>query len=286
MILSDRLLDDLVAQDAPFGDLTTSALGIDGRPGRISFAARDGMTLCCAEEAARMIERAGAKPRLLRTSGDAIAAGEVFLEGEGTAAALHVVWKTAQTLMEYASGMASAARRIVDAARAVNPDIAVECTRKNLPGSRAIAVRAVQAGGAQMHRLGLSGSLLVFPEHLTFLGGLPTALGQITTLKRHHPGRKLTVETGSIDDAVALAEAGADILQLERMNPDEAKQVVDRTRHCSPPPAVAAAGGVNAANAAAYAAAGCAILVSSAPYFARPADVRVVIAAAQEQRAL
>ncbi len=279
MILPDRLLDELLAQDAPYGDLTTSALGIDGRPGRIRFAARDAMTLCCAEEAARMLERAGARPHLLRASGETVAAGEVFLEAEGPAAALHVVWKTAQTLIEYASGMAGTARRLVDAARAVNPDVAVECTRKNLPGSRAIAVRAVQAGGAQMHRLGLSGTLLVFPEHLAFLGGLPAALDRIGALKRHHPGRKVTVETGSIDEAVALAEAGADILQLERMNPDEARQVVARTRHCVPPPAVAAAGGVNPANAAAYAAAGCAILVSSSPYFSRPADVKVTITA-------
>ncbi|MDU1803205.1 MAG: ModD protein, partial [Bradyrhizobium sp.] len=40
---------------------------------------------------------------------------------------------------------------------------------------------------------------------------------------------------------------------------------------------IAAAGGVNAQNAAAYAAAGADLLVTSAPYLARPCDVQVRI---------
>ncbi|MFN5411999.1 MAG: hypothetical protein ACK5CS_34705, partial [Bradyrhizobium sp.] len=39
-------------------------------------------------------------------------------------------------------------------------------------------------------------------------------------------------------------------------------------------PIIAAAGGVNAQNAAAYAAAGADLLVTSAPYLARPCDVQ------------
>jgi molybdenum transport protein len=40
-------------------------------------------------------------------------------------------------------------------------------------------------------------------------------------------------------------------------------------------PLIAAAGGVNAANAAAYAQAGADVIVTSAPYLARPCDVQV-----------
>jgi molybdenum transport protein len=42
---------------------------------------------------------------------------------------------------------------------------------------------------------------------------------------------------------------------------------------------IAAAGGVNPANAADYARAGAHILVTSAPYFAPPADIKVIISA-------
>jgi molybdenum transport protein len=79
----------------------------------------------------------------------------------------------AQTLVEIWSGIATAARAIVDAATAVSPDVVVACTRKNVPGTKSYAVRAVRAGGAVMHRLGLSETVLVFPEHRAFLGDEP-----------------------------------------------------------------------------------------------------------------
>ena len=182
MILSDASLDALLADDAPYGDLTTQALGIGQRPGRIAFAARGDMVLCCAEEAERKLTLSGARPVRRRASGDRLAAGEVFLEAEGPAAALLRAWKVSQTLVEYASGIATATRRIVDAARIVRPDIAVACTRKNFPGTKAVAVKAVLAGGAQMHRLGLSETLLVFPEHRAFLDGPDDFLGRIEAI--------------------------------------------------------------------------------------------------------
>ncbi len=276
-MITDALLDALLAEDAPLGDLTTMVLGIGGRPGRIRFAARAPMVLCCVEDAERMLIRLGARTRRWRASGEAVDAGEVFLEAEGCAAVLHLAWKTGQNLMEHASGIATSARRIVEAGRAVAPHIAVACTRKSFPGTRAIAAKAVVAGGAQLHRAGLSETLLVFPEHYAFLGGIGGLLPILPDLKRRAPEKKLVVETGSVEDAVALARHGAEVIQLERLSPDQSRQVVERTRDLRPPPLIAAAGGVNEQNAGLYADAGCAILVTSAPYFARPADVGVTI---------
>ncbi|WP_343038690.1 ModD protein [Skermanella pratensis] len=271
--IGDGVLDALLAQDAPAGDLTTHALGIGSRPGRIGFAARSDMVLCCAEEAARLLERAGVRASLRHGSGERIAAGTVFLEGEGPAGGIHLAWKVAQTLVEHASGIATRTRRIVEAARAAAPGVAVACTRKNFPGTKEISVKAVLAGGAQMHRLGLSETLLVFPEHRVFLDGA----ADFHDLKRRHPERKLVVEVASVADAVAVAEAGADVLQLEKLAPDAVAEAVRRVAGLNPVPLVAAAGGITEANAAAYAATGCAVLVTSAPYFAGPADVQVVI---------
>ena len=56
LAIGDCALDALLAQDAPTGDLTTHALGIGRQLGRITFAARADMVLCCVEEAARMIQ--------------------------------------------------------------------------------------------------------------------------------------------------------------------------------------------------------------------------------------
>jgi len=178
-------------------------------------------------------------------------------------------------MVEYASGIATRTRRIVEAARAEAPDIAVACTRKNFPGTKEISVKAVLAGGAQMHRLGLSETLLVFPEHAAFLEGAPDFHG----LKRRYPEKKLVVEVSSMEEALAAAEAGADVLQLEKLPPEAVREVVRRVSSLPSRPLVAAAGGINEANAAVYATTGCAVLVTSAPYFAGPADVKVIISA-------
>lgn len=92
----------------------------------------------------------------MRDSGSRLQAGEVILRLKGDAASLHVVWKTAQTLMEYLSGIATSVAEIVAAAQRGNPQTSVVCTRKNFPGTKAAALKAVLSGGAAPHRLNLS----------------------------------------------------------------------------------------------------------------------------------
>ena len=168
-VASRAELERLLADDVPYGDLTTEALGIGAQRGVMRFVARDPMVLALAEDAAAIIELAGCRVELSARTGDRLAPDAPILTAHGEAAALLKSWKVAQTLIEIWSGVATAARAIVDAARAVSPDIAVACTRKNIPGTKPFAVAAVKAGGAVMHRLGLSETVLVFPEHRAFL---------------------------------------------------------------------------------------------------------------------
>lgn len=266
-------LDSWLEEDAPYGDLTTDLLAIHTIRGRMTFAARRGMVLAGAEAATALLERAGAGAGEVRQSGTTLTEGETFLVAEGPAGALHRAWKVAQTLVEYASGIATSARRLVDAA---GPDVVVACTRKSFPGTKAISVDAVRAGGAVMHRLGLSETVLVFPEHRAFLDAAPAAW--LAGLKARAPERKIVVETDDVADAVALARVGADVVQLEKLSPAAVAEVAAAVRAVAPQVVIAAAGGVDETNAAAYARAGAGILVTSAPFFARPCDVQVTLA--------
>ena len=276
--LPDPLLESLLQDDVHCGDATTHALAIGERPGRMIFRARAEMVLCGAEEALRLGQLRGlqlAGP--LRGSGERLASGDGVLCLAGEAAALHAVWKTAQTLMEYLSGIASCTAGIVAAARQGNPEIGVACTRKNFPGTKAAAIKAVLCGGASPHRLSLSETLLVFAEHRAFLGDEAPA-ATVQRLRRQWPERAVVVEVGDESEALCWQQAGADILQLEKLAPE----AVGRIKRAIPATArtrVAAAGGINSANAEAYARAGADILVTSAPYFAPPRDVAVTIIA-------
>jgi molybdenum transport protein len=265
------VLEALLADDVPSGDLTTDTLAIGGKSARVVFAARQEMVVCASEEATRLFELSGARACLEKPSGARVGSGELVLTAEGSVSSLHRAWKTAQTLVEWTSGIASATAAIVEAAG----DIPVACTRKNVPATKALSAKAVRSGGGIMHRLGLSETLLIFPEHRLFLDEAPASA--ILRLHRAQPEKKVVVEVCNTDDALVWAQAGADVLQLEKLTPDAiaaCRAAIDRLGLMARP-LIAVAGGVRADNAAAYGIAGADMLVTSAPYTALPKDVQV-----------
>lgn len=274
--ISDAEIDRFIQEDVPYGDLTSRSLGLSDRPTLIEFRAGADMTASSTEEAARILSRLGCAPELKLPSGTAAKPGDLLLAAQGPADSILAGWKVAQTLIEYASGIASTAACIVATARAVNPGIVVACTRKNFPGAKAISIKAILAGGAVPHRLGLSDTLLLFPEHLALLG--KTTISQaIAQLKAASPEKKIVVEVTCRDEIELAAKAQADVIQLEKFSPVETAWAVALAAPFGA--LIAAAGGVNATNAARYAEAGARILVTSAPYSAPPMDVKVRITA-------
>ncbi|TAK47240.1 MAG: ModD protein [Xanthobacteraceae bacterium] len=269
-------LEKLLAEDIPYGDLTTEALGVNGDKGHITLTARDAMTVAAIEDAQAIFAIAGIEVEREVRSGDTVVAGTCLLRGEGHATGLLRSYKVAQTLVEVWSGVATATRRMVAAARMANPAVVVACTRKNVPGTKGLAVAAVKAGGGVMHRLGLSETILLFAEHRMFR---PNAgLDDLAHgLRLHAPEKKLVIEVHSIDEAIAAAQAGFDVIQTEKFTPSTVAEVVTALAAIAPRAVIAATGGINLDNAAAYAQAGASVLVTSWPYTAQPRDVAVTI---------
>jgi nicotinate-nucleotide pyrophosphorylase len=96
--------------------------------------------------------------------------------------------------------------------------------------------------------------------------------------------KRSIVEIGSAEEALTLIEQGCDVLQLEKLSIDEVIQVVTAAKHSTSQtkPVISAAGGVNLENVADYAATGVDVLVTSAPFFAKPRDVQVRFAVADQ----
>ena len=76
-------------------------------------------------------------------SGSVLDAGQLILRLEGRAADLHAVWKTSQTLMEYPRHRQRHRRRHRRRGSAGNLAASVACTRKNFPGTKAAAIKAI-----------------------------------------------------------------------------------------------------------------------------------------------
>lgn len=273
-VLPQNELERLLYEDCPYGDLTSLALGLGDMPARMTFYARGTPVISVVEEAAAIVRLCGATVDRHVHSGTTLTAGDEILSAAGPAAVLHRSWRVSQVLIETWSGVSTAAAAIVRAARAVNPSIQVACTRKMFPGTRALAVAAIRAGGAVPHRLGLSETILVFPQHRALLGGMDAR--QIRErLHAHAPEQKLTMEAATLAEAVAAAEAGFDIVQLDKLPATEVAEIVSHLREHGHRILIAAAGGINAETAASFAHAGVDVIVTSAPFSAKSADVRV-----------
>ena len=275
--ISDSDVDRLIEEDAPYGDLTTHLLGIGNVSGRIMFSTREETTLCCTEEAAKVFQKCGAAVISCMPSGTTLPSGVGFLAVEGSAESLHSGWKVALNLLEYASGIASRTQRIVEKCRAVNPALTVVTTRKSFPGTKKIAIKAITAGGALPHRLGLSETILVFKQHTAFFGGLESFIGTVSELKIRARETKIIIEADTVEEAVLVARSGADIVQLDKISPAGLVGAVTSIRAVNSNILISAAGGINETNAAEYAATGIDIIVLSSVYFATPSDIGVDI---------
>ncbi len=277
--LPESELERFIEEDVPYGDLTTHLLGIGRQVGKIVFSTREATTLCCTEEAGRVLEKCGAAVTRNVPSGTELPAGSDFLEAEGTASSLHAGWKVALNLLEYGSGIAGRTARIVKRVRSVSPTTAVVTTRKSFPGTKKIAMKAAVAGGALPHRLGLSETVLVFRQHTEFLGGIDGFLRHLEEIRRKAPETKIIVEAQNREDALKIAGVDVDVLQLDKIGTAELKGLVREIRESAPRLLLSAAGGVDESNAAEYAASGVDILVLSAVYFGKPADIGARIVA-------
>lgn len=290
--ISDARIDRIIAEDIPYLDLTTHVLGIADAPGEMEYFTREACVLAGTEVASRVAERIGCTVVESLPSGTELEAGQTFMTVRGTAPQLHQAWKVCLNLFDHLSAVASATRAMVSAAHDANPACEVLTTRKSMPGVKDLLVEATIAGGAFPHRLGLSETILVFDHHLAFMGGFEKFLEQLPSIRPRCVEKKLFVEVNAAQalelawynaaSARACAASGGaapwtgvDGVQVDKLAVPELANLVGQLRALDPRMAIIAAGGINAANAAEYAATGVDGLATTAPFTAKPIDMSV-----------
>lgn len=97
-------------------------------------------------------------------------------------------------------------------------------TRKTTPCMRIFEKYAVKVGGGSNHRYNLSDGVLLKDNHIDAAGGVKEA---IEAAKAYAPFvRKIEVETENLDMVKEAVEAGADIIMLDNMTPEEMAEAV------------------------------------------------------------
>ncbi|MFO7657634.1 MAG: ModD protein [Bacteroidales bacterium] len=274
---TDSEIEALITEDVPYYDLTTSLLKLENKPAKIQFATTDNTVICCTEEVLKIFSKLSVHTTLFTPSGDYIEGGVKFLEGEGLSKNIHAAWRVSENLLGFASGIATRTRKLVNAASEVNENIVISTSRRTIPYTKKIAVKAVQSGGASIHRLGLSESILIFKNHYSFLASLDNLEKRLKSQKKVTGTRTVSVEARTQEDALKIANAKVDIIQLTDFDPDSITNLKKELLKIHPAIKIAAAGHITIDNVKAYAVCGADILVTSWPYFGSPASIQSII---------
>jgi nicotinate-nucleotide pyrophosphorylase (carboxylating) len=131
--------------------------------------------------------------------------------------------RTALNFLQRLSGIATRARRFVDAG---GGRITVLDTRKTTPNLRALEKYAVRAGGATNHREGLFDAVLIKDNHIRLAGGVKEAVARTM---RYRPGVPIEVEAQSLAQVDEALESGADTILLDNLSLEEIREAVKRT---------------------------------------------------------
>ena len=168
--------------------------------------------------------------------------------------------------------------QILASAHEINPLVQIACTRKSIPGTKSLAIAAVIDGGGILHRAGTAESVLLFANHRHFYAQPDDWAAMVMRLKHAAPEKKIIVEADNIEEAFAAQAAQAaqaDIVQLDTFTPEEFAMVLAKQQILAPMSLLSVAGGITLLNIAEYVGAGAKLLVTSAPYYAPPADIKV-----------
>ena len=277
MFYSIEEIDRMIKEDVPYIDLTSWSLGIGDQLGRISYFTRDDAVACGTEVVKMIFERLNIKTESYISSGTAVKPGTELISGQGRGCDINMAWKVGQNVLDHCSGIATKTSRMVKLVKESNPNVAVWTTRKGFPGTKSLAIMSIMAAGASPHRLGLSETVLIFKQHIDYIGGFESLIAKIPELKVECAEKKILVESSSYEDSKALCAAGADGIQFDKIPAIAMKEVVAKLKKEFPNVLLIASGGVNESNAAEYAKTGIDGIVTTNLYSAPPIDVGVKI---------
>ncbi len=265
-------IDRLINEDMPLFDLTKELLDIKN-PGKITFFTRKDTIVTANNLVERLCQRLNLKIIFKEKDGSFIKANSKLLEAEG--GEVLILWKVAQNIYEYALSVSTYTNEMVKLAKNINPHIEILTTRKIIPFTKKIALNAVMDGGGFPHRVTTTETILIFDNYINLYGGWENFYKDFKNLKHKSIEKKWVVECEGIEHAKKLIDLGVDILQLDKVNVETTAKIVEIAHKKGIK--VLSAGGINKDNVEEYAKTKVDGIVTTAPYFAKGADVKVVI---------
>ncbi len=245
--MTDKIIELAIEEDLGLGDITSDNIFTPKDTAEAEFLAKDDMTLCGAQVAQKVFEYIdpSVKFTILKKDGSSVKKGEKIATAKGSTLSILKAERTALNFMQRMSGIATMAAELSETASKYG--VMLVDTRKSLPGMRKYDKYAVKTGGARNHRMSLADSVMIKDNHIAAAGSITKAVNIIKSKIGHTP--KIEVETKNLKEVAEALKAGADIIMLDNMTPE---QIVKAKQLAAGKAILEVSGGVNRNNLEEY----------------------------------
>ena len=244
---TSKIIDIALAEDISYGDITSEILIPPDLIGKALILVKEAGILAGSLVAKRAFLRVdpSLKVETPFKEGAIVKLGDIVATISGKVSSILKAERTALNFLQRLSGIASLTSQYV--AKTEGNKAIITDTRKTTPGIRLLEKYAVLIGGGKNHRFNLADGILIKDNHLAALRAMDMSLKDIVTIaKRKAPkGITVEVEVTTAQEALDGASAGADIIMLDNMTPDEMGKVIGLI---SDPIKFEASGGITLAN--------------------------------------
>ena len=156
------------------------------------------------------------------SDGDRLKPGMALARISGPARNVLSAERVALNFLMHLSGVATYTAKF--AAEIAHTRARITCTRKTLPGLRALEKYAVRLGGGSSHRYGLDDAILIKDNHIAVCGGVAQAIAAARAYAGHLV--KVEVEVDTLEQLTEALAAGPDVVLLDNMGPETLARAV------------------------------------------------------------
>ena len=221
---ADHLIMEALKEDITIEDITTNAVMREACPGEVQLICKQDGVIAGLEVYKRVFELLDEKTEVefYVKDGDVVKNKQLMGVVRGDIRVLLSGERVALNYLQRMSGIATYTRSIVDLLEGSKTRLLD--TRKTTPNMRVFEKYAVKVGGGCNHRYNLSDGILLKDNHIGAAGSVAKA---IEMAKEYAPFvRKIEIEVENLEMVKEAVEAGADIIMLDNMTPDEMREAI------------------------------------------------------------
>ena len=221
---ADHLILEALKEDISSEDVSTNAVMKEAVPGEVDLICKQDGIIAGLDVFRRVFELLDpeTEAEFYCKDGDQVTAGELMGKVKGDIRVLLSGERVALNYLQRMSGIATythSVARLLEGSGTKLLD-----TRKTTPNMRIFEKYAVRVGGGYNHRYNLSDGVLLKDNHIGEEGSVAEA---VRMAREYAPFvRKIEIEVENLDMVKEAVEAGADIIMLDNMSPEDMKEAV------------------------------------------------------------